>query len=183
MHATIGTYPLRQQIRQQARRAVADRGADQSQIHTVTGDGDDRRGALHRCHGRISAGQPDRVGARTAHGRDQTRVDRARQDRHDDIERSRIGDSQSIDLLLRDARGIERRVDLAAAAVDHDQRRVLGQLRDGLRDCCRRPQAARAARRPASGPATPVSFAPRCGRRVHAGVRFTAVPSVRRVPA
>ena len=119
-----------QQIGQQLRRAVADRRTDQAQIDRCAGHADDRRRALDRRDGRIRAGQSDRLSSRPSDRRDQPRIDRAGEHRDDDVERRRIGHAKAIDLLLRNARGRQRRVDLLAAAMDDDERRPRGETRD-----------------------------------------------------
>ena len=70
----------------------------------------------------VGAREAHRRHARGAERRDEPRVDGAGQHRHDDVERGVVGDAQAVHLTLLDAGGLQRRVDLLAAAVDDDQR-------------------------------------------------------------
>ncbi len=87
---------------------------------------------LHRRDAGVSARQPHGAAARRVDRRDEPRVDGAGEDGHDDVERGRVGDAQAIDLPLGNPGLRERRVDLASAAVDDDERGPLRRGRDGL---------------------------------------------------
>ena len=86
-----------------------------------------------RPDARIRAGQPDRPAASRVDRRHQPRVDRSGQHRDHDLQRRFVGDAQAVDLMLRNRRLRQRRVDLLAAAVHDDQRRVSRDPRDATR--------------------------------------------------
>ena len=84
------------------------------------------------------------------------------QHRDHHVERRVVGDAQAVDLALLDARGLERRVDLLAAAVDDDERRRAP--RAIARDRPRRPSPSRAG----SSSSSPPNFRTSGARRVTA---------------
>src|SRR5262245_10308438 len=77
---------------------------------------------LNQAATRIGAGQPDRTDAGGRERRDQSRVDRSRQNVDHDIQRGVVGNAQAVDLTLLDPGHLQRRIDLFAAAVDDDDR-------------------------------------------------------------
>jgi len=70
----------------------------------------------------ISAGQPDGADAGRGQCGHEACVDESRQDRDHDRQSRLVGDAQSLDLPLLDARHLQRRVDFPAAAMDNRQR-------------------------------------------------------------
>ena len=82
-----------------------------------------RRSRIRQSAAIVGAGQTDRRDPGGAECRDEARVHRAGQHRHDDVERGIVGYPQTVHLTFLDAGGPERRIDLLAAAVDDDDRR------------------------------------------------------------
>ena len=81
-------------------------------------------GLVYKANRTVRAGQSDSISARRGHCRYQAGVHAAGKHRDDDFERLVIGDTQSIDLLLRNARACECGVDVFPASVDDDERMV-----------------------------------------------------------
>ena len=95
------------------------------------------RRRLYSSDSRVGPGKTHRLDAGRPQGRHEPCVDEAGEHADDDVERRFVGDPQPIDLALLDADPSERRVDLASAAMNDDQRDerlLLRQLRDSRRE-------------------------------------------------
>jgi len=97
---------------------------DTSEIDLRSRRGNMTGGLVYKANRTVRAGQSDSISARRGHCRDQAGVHAAGKHRDDDFERLVIGDTQSIDLLLRNARACECSVDVFPASVDDDERMV-----------------------------------------------------------
>ena len=105
---------------------LAHRLSDPSEIDRRTASRYVRRRCLYPSNPRVGSRQAHSRNAGRAQGGNKPRIYKARQNADHNLERRLVGDAQSVDLPLLDACSSERRVDLATASVDDDERAFCG---------------------------------------------------------
>ena len=113
---------------------VVSRDADAAKINSSSIDAVVRRCNIDQTDAPISARQADRTYTGGVQHGTHARVDRARHDRDDHVERRLVCYPKPIDLSLWYAAALQRCIDFSAASVHHDEVRADGDAPDRLRE-------------------------------------------------